>query len=81
VEARVTVERGLPVRVEPAARGLAGGAVTSAAGPWRAAGGWWSLEGGGWDRDEWDVALPDGSIYRLTRDRATGQWSIDGVID
>lgn len=36
---------------------------------------------GGWDRDEWDVALGDGTIYRLTVERAIGQWFIEGVID
>ena len=41
-------------------------------------------EGGGsgpWSRDEWDVALADGAVYRIFRDRTTDGWFIDGVLD
>lgn len=38
---RVTVERGRPVFLAASRRGLPSGAVTQAAGPWRASGGWW----------------------------------------
>jgi protein ImuB len=38
-------------------------------------------EGGPWSRDEWDVAVADGTVYRIFRDRATDGWFIDGVID
>jgi protein ImuB len=34
-----------------------------------------------WDRDEWDVALADGGVYRVFRDRETGGWFIDGIVD
>ncbi len=34
-----------------------------------------------WNRDEWDVALSDGAIYRLFQDRDTSQWFIDGIVD
>jgi hypothetical protein len=34
-----------------------------------------------WDRDEWDVALGDGAVYRIFRDRDTGGWFIDAVAD
>jgi len=81
IAARVTVEHGRPVRVQPSARGMAGGRVTHVAGPWRSSGAWWTLDRRTtWDRDEWDVELPDG-IYRLTRDRATDVWTIDGIVD
>ena len=33
------------------------------------------------DRDEWDVALGDGGMYRVYRDRETNQWFIDAVVD
>jgi protein ImuB len=36
---------------------------------------------GMWDRDEWDVALGDGAVYRLFRDRASDAWFIDGIVD
>lgn len=35
----------------------------------------------GWDRDEWDVALSDGVIYRVFHDRTTQAWFIDAVAD
>ncbi|MBI2834302.1 MAG: hypothetical protein HYX76_07735 [Acidobacteria bacterium] len=34
-----------------------------------------------WDRDEWDVALSDGAIYRIFRDRARDRWFVDGIVD
>ncbi|MBP1607351.1 MAG: polymerase [Acidobacteria bacterium] len=57
---------------------MPGGTVLECAGPWRTSGGWWT---NGWDRDEWDVALADRAIYRVHRDRATGQWFVEGVWD
>jgi protein ImuB len=77
---RVLVERGAPVRVIPG-RGCAGGRVLTRAGPWRTSGGWWTLGRAAWDRDEWDLELTDGGLYRLARDRSTGQWVIEGVLD
>jgi hypothetical protein len=71
----------MPVRVTPSARGLSGGRVVMSAGPWRSSGGWWSLNRVGWDRDEWDVELATGDVYRIARDRSTGQWEIEGILD
>ena len=34
-----------------------------------------------WNRDEWDVALADGAVYRVFRDRETDGWFIDGIFD
>ena len=34
-----------------------------------------------WNRDEWDVALGDGSVCRLFQARDTEQWFLDGVVD
>lgn len=34
-----------------------------------------------WNRDEWDAALSDGTIYRLFVERDVGQWFIEGVVD
>ena len=34
-----------------------------------------------WDRDEWDVALTDGVVYRIFQDRETGGWFIDAIVD
>jgi protein ImuB len=44
VPARVAAERGAPVRVTTDRRGLLGGRVERAAGPWRTSGGWWESE-------------------------------------
>jgi len=34
-----------------------------------------------WDRDEWDVALSDGAVYRIFRNRETDGWFIDAIVD
>jgi protein ImuB len=34
-----------------------------------------------WSRDEWDVSLSDGGVYRIFRDRDTDGWFIDGIFD
>jgi protein ImuB len=81
IAVRVTVERGRPVHVAIDRRGMPGGRVEQYAGPWRTSGSWWDHGGAHWDRDEWDVALGDGSLCRLFRDRVAGQWFMEGVID
>ena len=81
VAVRVQVEGGRPVRVAVDRRGMPGGHVEQAAGPWRSSGAWWDRAVRAWNRDEWDVALSDGSVCRLFRDRDGGTWFMDGVID
>ena len=82
VAVRVTVDRGRPIHVFIDRRGMPGGHVQQAAGPWRTSGAWWDASPGvPWDRDEWDVALSDGSICRLFRDRLGECWFLDGVLD
>lgn len=78
VPARVAVEQGRPVRVTTDQRGVAGGQVVRCAGPWRASGDWWADT---FDRDEWDVALSDGAVYRLACDRQSQRWFIDAIVD
>ena len=56
----------------PAARAGGRGAAWSASPP-RAA--------RGWNRDEWDVALTDGGLYRIFEDRDTGRWFVGAVVD
>jgi hypothetical protein len=34
-----------------------------------------------WDRDEWDVSLNDGGVYRIFRDRDSETWFIDAIVD
>jgi protein ImuB len=81
VAARVLTDRGAPVEVDPAARGLAGGRVKTSAGPWRTSGRWWTFDRSAWNRDGWDVELANGGLYRLARDRTTGHWEIEGMFD
>jgi len=127
VPARVHMHEGRPVRVVTDRRGVTGGAVVQAAGPWRTSGEWWNDHGGQvgraagrqgqveqsgqasqlinefsdplrppglptcrpadpphathWDRDEWDIAIADGTVYRLFVEREVGQWFIEGVVD
>ena len=35
----------------------------------------------GWNRDEWDLSLSDGAVYRLFRDRNANSWFIDAIVD
>ena len=81
VAAEVQVERGMPTRLHVSSRAMTGGDVTCRAGPWRTSGQWWTADRDTWDRDEWDVAVESGVIYRLTRDRVTERWEVEGVID
>ena len=81
VPARVAVAQDRPVRVTTDRRGFAGGTVVQCAGPWRTSGNWWSASGTCWHRDEWDVALSDGAVYRIFRDRDTEGWFIDAIVD
>ncbi len=34
-----------------------------------------------WSRDEWDIALGDGTVYRIFQDRATDGWFVDAIVD
>jgi protein ImuB len=97
VPARVAIEDGCPVRITTDRRGFAGGSVVSRAGPWRTSGHWWEEKSrarvngpgasgvgphrGNWNRDEWDVALTDGAVYRIFRDCDAGGWFIDAIVD
>jgi protein ImuB len=80
IPARVQMQDGRPVRVQSDRRGIAGGRVAQAAGPWRISGEWWH-EGAAWDRDEWDVVLDGGAAYRIFVERSVGQWFIEAVVD
>jgi protein ImuB len=53
--------------------------VITCAGPWRSSGDWWDVDG--WARDEWDVALGDGTVCRIAHDLRSGRWSLDAVYD
>jgi protein ImuB len=80
VPARVQVQEGRPIRIVTDRNGFSSGAVVQAAGPWRTSGEWWQ-DGQAWDRDEWDVAMADGTVYRLVVERGIGQWFLEGTMD
>jgi protein ImuB len=96
IPARVVVNEGRPVRVQIDRHGFSSGAILQAAGPWRTSGEWWNTPGprlnpsapsaalgssAAWDRDEWDVSMADGTVYRLVVERGVGQWFLEGVVD
>jgi protein ImuB len=54
------------------------GAVEETDGPWHGSGDWWQADTY-WQREEWDVALAGGGLYRLVR-TPTG-WFLDGEYD
>ena len=75
VEARVHLDGLRPVRVD--ANGIHGNIIT-AAGPWRTSGDWWTSNP--WNRDEWDVMLAGGTLYRIYCEPAQ-KWFVEGVYD
>jgi len=76
LEARVEMEAGVPNRLWTK---MFWGKVVQIAGPWRTSGDWWRPDL--WSRDEWDLRLNDGALYRLYRDRVLQRWFIEGVYD
>jgi protein ImuB len=71
--ATVELERNRPLRIT--ASGIHG-KVLNAAGPWRTSGDWWTTTA--WNRDEWDIALTNGALYRIYRDP---HWFVEGSYD
>ncbi|MDQ3318368.1 MAG: hypothetical protein M3522_13695 [Actinomycetota bacterium] len=45
---------------------------------WREVGGWWT---GGEDRYLYRLLLVDGAVVDVARDRASGEWTLVGVVD
>lgn len=61
-----------------AASGVKGNVLHSA-GPWKTSGEWWASTA--WTREEWDVELDDGALYRIFQQPQTRQWYVSGVYD
>jgi protein ImuB len=53
------------------------GKILDLAGPWRTSGDWWTADP--WLRDEWDIALSDGALYRLYCEPRG--WFVEGSYD
>ena len=76
LSARVKVNDAAPQRV--IANGVKG-VVLRFAGPWKTSGEWWAPTA--WSREEWDVALDDGALYRIYQETQTRSWFVEGVYD
>lgn len=74
LSAQVSLEETQPAYVAAA---QIRGRVIRRAGPWRTSGMWWTLDA--WARDEWDIALSDGALYRLYC--APAGWFLEGSYD
>jgi protein ImuB len=73
IPATVELDRDRPIRITAA--GIHG-KVLNAAGPWRTSGDWWTSTI--WNRDEWDIALSNGALYRIYSD---SRWFVEGSYD
>jgi protein ImuB len=73
--ARVALTGGVPTFVSA---GAIRGEVVDRAGPWRASGDWWDVA---WSREEWDVSLSGGGLYRIFHDRLRDGWFVEGELD
>ena len=69
----------ISVASEPGATPRVQGLVRVAAGPWTLEEGWWNDKPV--ERDYWDLELSGGGLYRVYRDRKTGNWFADGMYD
>lgn len=79
LRATVQLQAERPMRV--VARGVRG-EVVARAGPWRASGDWWTSES--WGRDEWDVVLNTGVLYRIYTAQCSppvAHWFVEGSYD
>ena len=72
--AHVTLASGQPSYL--AAEGIHG-RILNRAGPWRTSGDWWTTDP--WSRDEWDIALSDGALYRIYCE--IRGWFVEGSYD
>jgi protein ImuB len=72
--AHVALASGQPSFV--AADGIRG-KILDLAGPWRTSGDWWTSDP--WLRDEWDIALSNGALYRLYC--CSRGWYLEGSYD
>jgi protein ImuB len=76
LKAQVRAAEGIPKQV--LAHSVKG-RVLESSGPWKTSGNWWSS--GIWRREEWDVGLDDGALYRLYCELPTRRWYVHGIYD
>jgi len=73
--AQVNAVAGRPRKIK--AHGVSG-EIVAYAGPWRSSGDWWKADP--WSRDEWDIAVDSGGLYRIYRE-PHGGWYVEGNYD
>ena len=82
LEARVEPTEGIPKQLWTR---RVQGKILSIAGPWRSSGDWWKPlsvdDKAAWNRDEFDLLLSDGALYRLVHERVASQWFLEGAYD
>jgi len=71
--AKVRLRDGAPIFVESSGPS---GSISNSRGPWRSSGNWWENP---WTREEWDIELKQGEIYRLFLEN--NQWFVEGAYD
>ncbi|MEX2263588.1 MAG: hypothetical protein WD696_16645 [Bryobacteraceae bacterium] len=76
LSAAVRMEKERPLHLRTA--GI-GGKIVSFSGPWRTSGNWWTTSE--WDREEWDVCLDSGGVYRIYSERNQSVWFVEGCYD
>lgn len=79
VDCRLSTLRLVSVTSEPGATPRIQGLIRIAAGPWSLEDGWWNERPT--ERDYWDIELSGGRLYRIYRDRQSGDWFADGMYD
>ena len=84
VQVRIKAEMPVHVSGVNSVTDSAKGEVVAAAGPWRASGDWWAQSL--WAREEWDIELSNGGVYRLFLSLLSGQsstraWFLEGMYD
>jgi protein ImuB len=52
----------------------------AAAGPWRSSGYWWK-DVAAWDRDTWDLQMASGELQRVSFNRRSKNWELEGTYD
>lgn len=77
LRARVEIEGGRPRKVY--AQQIYGN-VVECAGPWKASGDWWLGAAPEWAREEWDLGLNDGGLYRAFTTEEE-EWFLEGSYD
>jgi len=74
VAAEVETHQSCPCRLSST---VASGKILSVQGPYQLSGNWWEPDA--WQTEEWDIALADGSLYRIAR--TSGEWRLEGCYD